>query len=120
MKTRTLLSQIIRIILIVIVIDLVIIAFVASIGWWAGWQIQEKFKVAIQIAGIFLVGTGFLGIKGNWEKARSFKYQSSRSTTKKSSWERTQNTLVDIAQRYSFMLVMFVAGAVCLAIGWLM
>ncbi len=120
MKTRTFLSQIVRILLIVIVIDLVIIAFVASIGWWAGWQTQEKFKVAIQITGMFLIGSGFLGIKGNWEKARSFKYQSNKSATRKSPWERTQQTLVDFVQRYSFMLVMFVAGAMCLAIGWLM
>lgn len=120
MKTKTLLSQIIRIVLIVIVIDLVIITFVASIGWWAGWQTQEKFKVAIQIAGMFLIGTGFLGIKGNWKKDRSFKYQSNKSATRKSSWERTHQNLVNFAQSYSFMLVMFVAGAVCLAIGWLM
>ncbi len=120
MKTRTFLSQIVRIIIIVIVVDLVIIAIVAGIGWWAGWQSQEEFKGAIQLAGILVIGIGFLGIKGNRDRTRSFEYQSSRSTTQNSSWERTQQTLVDFVQRYIFMLVMFVAGVVCLAIGWLL
>ncbi len=120
MKSRTPLSQLIRLFGFVFLIDLVVIAIVAGIGWWAGWQSQEEFKGAIQLAGILVIGIGFLGIKGNRDGTRSFKYQSSRSTTRKSSWERTQQYLVDFAQSYSFMLVMFVAGAVCLAIGWLM
>jgi hypothetical protein len=120
MKSKTPLSQLIRLFGFVFLIDLVVIAIVAGIGWWAGWQSQEGFKGAIQLAGILVIGIGFLGIKGNRDGTRSFKYQSSRSTTRKSSWERTQQYLVDFAQSYSFMLVMFVAGAVCLAIGWLM
>ncbi len=120
MKSRTPLSQLIRLFGFVFLIDLVVITIVAGIGWWAGWQSQEGFKGAIQLAGMLVIGIGFLGVIGNRGSTRSLKHQSSRSTTRKSSWERTQQTLVDFAQSYSFMLVMFIAGAVCLAIGWLM
>ena len=105
---------------IVILIDLIVIALILMIGWWAGWQNQEEFKDAIQLAGILVVGIGFMGIKGNWDVTRSFEYQYSMSTTQKSSWERTQQTLLDFAQSYRFLLLMFVAGGICLIIGWLM
>lgn len=120
MKTRPVLSIIIRTFLIIIVIDLVLIGIVLLIGWWSGWQSEEEFKSAIQIAGILVVGIGFMGIKGNWDVTRSFEYQYSMSTTQRSSWERTQQNLVDFAQSYKFMLVTFSAGGICLVIGWLM
>ena len=120
MKSRTSLSQLIRLFGFVFLIDLVVIAIVAGIGWWVGWQSQEGFKGAIQLAGMLVIGIGFLGVIGNRVSTRSLKHQSSKSATQKPSWERTQQNLVDFAQGYSFMLVMLVAGAVCLAIGWLM
>ena len=101
-------------------VDLVIIAIVVGIGWIGGWQTQEEFKNAIQIAGILVIGIGFMGIKGNWDVTRSFEYQYSMSTIKKSSWERTQQNLVDFTQSYAFMLVNFLAGVICLVIGWLL
>ena len=120
MKSRTPLSQLIRLFGFVFLIDLVVIAIVAGIGWWAGWQSQEGFKGAIQLAGMLVIGIGFLGVIGNRVSTRSLKHHSSRSNAQESSRERTQKNLVDFAQSYGFMLVMFVAGAVCLAIGWLM
>ena len=120
MKSRTPLSQLIRLFGIVFLVDMLVIGVVAVLGWWAGWQTQDKFKNAIQIAGILVVGMGLAGIKGGWDATRGFEKQYSLSTTQKSSWERTQQTLVNFSQSYSFMLVMFVAGGVCLVIGWLM
>ena len=103
--------------LIISLIDLVLIAVVAGIGWWTGWTDQDNFKTAIQVAGLVVIGLGLLGIKGNQGMSRSFEYQSSMSVSDKDSWERT---LLDLAQSYSFMLIMFIAGGVCLLIGWLM
>jgi len=120
MKSRTPVSQLIRLFGLVFLIDLVVIGIIAALGWWAGWQNQDKFKDAIQLAGILVIGIGFVGVKGNRDRTRGFKSLYHMSTTRKSSWERTQQKLVDFAQNFSFMLVMFVAGAVCLAIGWLM
>jgi len=110
----------IRIFLIVFLVELVIVMAIVMVGWWAGWSTAEQFKEAIQIAGILQIGFGFLGIKGNWEVTRSFEYQYSMSATSKDSWERTQQTLLDFAQSYAFMLVMFLAGGLSLIIGWLM
>jgi len=103
-----------------VVILLVTIAIIAGIGWWAGWQTEDKFKSAIQIAGLILIGIGFLGVKGNWDMTRSFEYQYSMSVTKDDSWKRAQQSLQDIAQSYSFLLTMFFAGGLCMVIGWLM
>ena len=120
MKPRCLLSQILRIFVVVVLLVLVTVAVITGIGWWAGWQTEEKFKTAIQISGLVLIGIGFLGIKGNWDKPRSVEYQSSMSVSKDERWKRTQQNMLDFAQRFSFLLIMFAAGGICLAIGWLM
>ena len=117
---RSLLSQILRIFAVVVVIVLVTVAIIAGIGWWAGWQTEEKFKTAIQIAGLVLIGIGFLGIKGNGDMTRSFEDQSSLTVTKDDSWKRTQRSMLDFAQSFSFLLIMFFAGGLCMVIGWLM
>ncbi len=120
MKPRSLLSQILRIFAVVMVIVLLTVAIVAGIGWWAGWLTEDKFKTAIQIAGLVLIGIGLLGIRGNWDKPRNFEYQSGRSITKDDSWKRIQQSLLDFAQSYSFLLIMLFAGGLCLVIGWMM
>lgn len=120
MKQRSLLYQILRIFGVVVLIVLVTVAIITGIGWWAGWQTEEKFKTAIQVAGLVLIGIGFLGIKGNRDKTRSFEYKNSMSVTKDKSWKKPQRSLVDLVQSFTFLLVMFVAGGICMAIGWLM
>ncbi len=117
---RSLLSQILRIFAVVVVVVLVTVAIIAGIGWWAGWQTEGRFKTAILIAGLVLIGAGFLGIKGNRDMTRSIEYQYSMSVTKDDSWKRTQQSLKDFSQRYSFLLIMFFAGGLCMVIGWLM
>jgi hypothetical protein len=104
----------------VVFIDLILIGLVLMIGWWAGWQTEDEFKNAIQIAGLIVIGIGFLGLKGNWDLSRSFDYQYSMSATRKSHVERTQQNLLDFAKSYSFMLLTFIAGGICLLISWLM
>ena len=120
MKKKRPLSLVIRGFLFIVLVDLVVIAIIAIIGWWSGWTDIEDFQKAIYIAGMLVVGLGLLGIKGNLDMSRSFEYQYSMSVTKDDSWKRTQQTLLDLAQSYSFMLIMFIAGGVCLLIGWLM
>jgi len=120
MKTRSLLNQTLRIFVVVVAIILLTVAIIAGIGWWAGWQTEGKFKTAIQVAGLVFIGIGFLGIKGNRDMTRSLEYQNSMSVTKNDSWKRTQHSLRNIAQSYSFLLIMFFAGGLCLVIGWLM
>jgi hypothetical protein len=120
MKLKKTTRMLIRIVGIVLLIEFVIVVIVAMIGFWSGWHTLEEFKNAIQIAALLQIGSGFLGIKGNWEITRSFEYQYSMSTISKSSWERTQQTLVDFAQSYAFMLVMFMSGGLSLVIGWLL
>ena len=117
---RSLLSQILRIFAVVVLIVLVTIAIIAGIGWWAGWQTEGKFRTAIQIAGLFQIGVGFFGIKGNWDKPRSIEAQHNKSVPKDGIWKSTQQPLRDFAQKYSFLLVMFASGGLCMVIGWLM
>ena len=105
MKSRTPLSQLIRFFGFVFLIDLAVIAIIAGISWWAGWQTQDKFKYAIQIAGIMVIGMGFLRVKGNRVGIRSFENQHSMST-QESRVERTRKILRDFTQKYNFMLAM--------------
>jgi hypothetical protein len=120
MKGRSLLSVMIRGFLLIVLVDLIVIAVVAGIGWWTGWTELEDFQRAIQIAGLLVIALGLMGIKGNLDSSRRFEYQYSMSVSNQDSWERIQQTLSDLARSYSFLLVMFIAGAVCLMIGWLM
>jgi hypothetical protein len=120
MKGNKPLSLLLRGFLFVVLVLLVVIAVVAGIGWWAGWTEIADFQEAIQMAGLLVMGLGLLGIKGNLDMSRSFEYQYSMTVTGDESWERIQQTLLDLAQSYSFMLIMGVAGSVCLVIGWLM
>lgn len=93
---------------------------VALIGWRMGWGALPEYARGLQMAGLFVVGIGLLGIRGNWEVTRSFGYQYSMSTTEENSSQRTQRILGDFIQSYQFMLVMFLAGGLSLLIGWLM
>lgn len=120
MKERTPLSLLLRGFFLIVLVDLVVVAAVAGIGWLTGWTELDDFQNAIQVAGLLVMALGLLGIKGNLDMSRSFEYQYSMSVSKKEGWERTQQTLLDLAQSYSFMLIMFVAGGVCLVIGWLL
>ena len=120
MKERSLLSQILRIFAVVVLIVLVTVVIIAGIGWWAGWQHEEKFKTAIQVAGLVLIGSGFLGIKGNRDMTRRIEYQNNKSDTKDVNGHNPQQSLRAFAQSYSFLLVMFSAGGLCVIIGMLM
>ena len=114
------LSQIIKLSARIFLLVLLVVAIILAIGWWQGWQTEEKFQSAIQIAGILILGIGLLGIKGSWDGTRNFQYQYSMSASRQSSWERVQQNLIDFSQSYAFMLVCLGAGLICLAIGWLM
>ena len=122
MKEKTPLSLVIRGFLIIVLVDLIVIAAVASIGWWIGWTELDDFQTAIQVAGLLVLGLGLFGIKGNpdLKLKPSSEHHYSRSASNPNSLERTQRTVFDLVQSYSFMLIMFVAAVVCLLIGWLM
>ncbi len=120
MKGTKPLSSLLRGFLFVVLVDLAVIAVVAGIGWWSGWTELAEFQRAIQIAGLLVMGLGLLGVKGNLNMSRSSEYKYSPSVTRDESWKRTQQTLLDLAQSYAFLLIMSIAGIVCLVIGWLM
>ena len=93
---------------------------VAMIGWRMCLETLAEYGQGLQLGGMFVVGIGLLGIRGNWEVTRSFGYQYSMSTTEQSGTQRTQQILADFVQSYNFMLVMFFSGGLSLLIGWLL
>jgi hypothetical protein len=119
MKEKKPLSLVLRGFFFIVLIDLVVIAVVTGIGWWTGWTELDNFQKAIQWAGILVLGFGLLGLIGNLRLPGGRDEQSSRSG---SGMEKGQAKLplLGVAQRYSFTLIMFVAGMVCLLIGWMM
>lgn len=104
----------------VFLVVLVVIVIIFCLGWWAGWQTLEEFQKAIQIAGILVIGLGLLGVKTGRDFAHASTHLDSRPNSRKTSWERIQQALLDFIQSYVFMLVSFAAGAICLVIGWLL
>ena len=115
-----LLKVISRFLGIVLLVLLGIALVVGVIGWRLGWGTLPEYARGLQMAGLFVVGIGLLGIRGNWEVTRSFGYQYSMSTTEQSGLQRTQQILGDFIQSYNFMLVMFLSGGLSLLVGWLM
>jgi hypothetical protein len=120
MKPKSLLPQTLRIFGFVVLIVLLTVAIIAGIGWWAGWQTEQKFKTAIQIAGWLLIAFGFLGIKGNLETAVNSGDRQNALAPKEDNWIRFQHSLLGFFRNHSFLLIMFGAGGVCLVTGWLM
>lgn len=119
MNAKTnLLKVIARFMGIVLLALLGIALIVAIVGWRLGWESVVEYGRGLQLGGMFVVGVGLLGIRGNWEVTRSFGYQYSMSTTEQSGTQRTQQILADFLQSYTFMLVMFLAGGLSLLIGW--
>jgi hypothetical protein len=120
MKRKSLLTVLIRGFLIIVLVDLIVIAGVVGLGWWTGWVELDNFQRAIQIAGLVLMALGLLGIRGKRDRSQMDNYQQGREEADQDCWERTQKRLIDLALRYSYLLVMLIAGAVCLIIGWTM
>ena len=105
---------------IILLAQLGISLVVAIIGWRLGWVTLAEYGRGLQLGGMFAIGIGLLGVRGNWEVTRSFGYQYSMSTTEQSGLQRTQQILGDFIQSYNFMLVMFLAGGLSLLLGWLL
>jgi len=103
-----------------LLVEIVILGAVGLIGWRLGWVGVDQYRDAIQIAGLLAIGFGFFGIKGNWDATRSFGYQYSMTASDQSSWQRTQQTLVDFSQAFSFMILMFIVGGVNFLLGWIL
>lgn len=105
--------------LFIVLVDLVVIGIVTGIGWWTGWTELDSFQKAIQWAGGLLLGLGLLGMIGKLRLPRGLDEQGKLS---ESGMEipQPQCTLLGLVRRYSFTLVMFFAGIVCLLTGWMM
>jgi len=120
MTNTTLLTQTLRIFGWVCLIDLISIGLVAGIGWWAGWLLEDQFKAAVQLAGLLIFGIGIVGLMGKRNNSRTSEEQPHQALTDKTSRESPHQVLLDFSLRYSFFITMFVAGLLCLIIGWLM
>ena len=115
---RSFIKEIVRFFGIVLLALLGIAIVVAIIGWRMSWETLAEYGRGLQLGGMFAIGIGLLGIRGNWEVTRSFGYQYSMSTMEQSGTQRTQQILADFLQSYTFMLVMFFAGGLSSLVGW--
>ena len=112
MRGKTPLSYLLRAFLLIVICVLVAIAAVSAIGWLIGWTELEAFQRAIQLAGLVLIGLGFFWIRR--------KRDGDNSNTRRAMEEQQGENHQRFVQRYGLMLVFFIAGGVCLLIGWLM
>jgi hypothetical protein len=105
---------------IALLVQLAVDVIILLLGWRQGWTSLSEYSNALQLGGMFVVGIGLLGIRGNWESTRSFGYQYSMSTTKQSSTQRIQHNLMDFAQSYAFLITMLLSGGISLLFGWIL
>ncbi len=117
MKPGPLLSQVLRVFFLAMAAVLLVVMTVTGIGWWAGWPTEEPFKTAIQIAGLALIGTGFIVHRGLGSKTEA---QSGPQESRADGPERYRKSPLGFLKDHSILLVMSLAGGLCLLIGWLM
>lgn len=103
---------------IALLVQLAVDVIILLLGWRQGWTSLSEYSNALQLGGMFVVGIGLLGIRGNWESTRSFGYQYSMSTTVQNSTQRIQHNLMDFAQSYAFLITMLLSGGISLLFGW--
>lgn len=120
MNPRKTSFTILKILGVFILIEALILGTLYLFGTRAGWDTLEQYKEGLQIAGMLIMGVGFFGVKGNWDVTRSFNYQYSMSVSNQSNWKRTQQTLLDFAQAFRFLLSMLVIGGINVFIGSVM
>ena len=113
MKGATPLSLMLRGFFLIAACVLAAIAVVAGIGWWSGWTVLASFQRAIQTAGLVLIGLGFLLIQRNQDTAFQEKDNGGEE-------RQMAETLTYLVQRFGNMLILFIAGGVCMLIGWLL
>lgn len=106
--------------LIVMGVVLMAVITVAMIGWWSGWTTLAEFERAIQLAGILVMGIGLVGFRGNLDLGRKAEERRSTPGSDMEGGKEFRQFLADLVSNYAFTLIMFLAGAICLLIGWLL
>ena len=81
----------------------------------------ERWANSLTLAGGGLILLGFFSVLGGWSFRGEWKYVISQSTSDQRLPGRIAQTARDVAGSYNFMLVMVLAGGICVAAGsWLL
>jgi hypothetical protein len=75
---------------------------------WASW---------VTVAGGGLILLGLFSVLGGWSFRGEWKYVMSQTTSDQRLPGRVAQTARDVAGSYNFMLLMLLAGGVCVAVG---
>ena len=119
MNPERVLGVIARTLGIVLGFEVVISLLIAFLANRAHWVTAEQFATAYMWAGVLVIGLGFFSLAGFWEGTRSFEHQYSISVINKSSWERTQGTVLDFLQSFRILLWSVALGVLSFAIAWI-
>ncbi len=120
MNNRSPLSLLIRGFLLVVVIVLAVVALISIISWWAGWMYLEDFQRAVILAGILLDGIGLVGLLKVLLPVRRSRLADDLSEPIEIEDTGTHVMLSTWLRRYAFPAIFWVAGVVCLLIGFLL
>ena len=117
MKKQGVLTDILRFLRTVVLIDLGIFAAVGLACWFGGWRTAYQYGGGLFWAGMAAIGLGLLSLMGGWGITRSFGYLYSQSVSEQGIHERTRQAIKDIAQSYGFFIRMTAVGVVSIALG---
>lgn len=120
MKNRSPLSLLIRGFVLVALIDLAVIAIVAMLGWWSGWIYLEDFQRAINLAGILVIASGFVGLLVNLRQNHLSDNGGNQIKPIEESAGQISAAFQAWLKKYALTVVFFIAGGVCLLIGILL
>jgi len=102
-------------------VDLGVFVVIGLACWLCGWRTAYQYGRGLLWAGTAAILLGLASGTGGWvgTHAQDFETQYARSVGAQSSSERTQQDRDDALQSPGLQTVMTVAGAISLAVGWL-
>ena len=102
-------------------IALVVLVIAAVLIWWVSeWSTLYQLGTLLIIGGILAMLLGIFAVSGGMRSTRSFEYQQAESASYASGHDRALESKQNLAEVYSFLIIMGAAGLISIIAGALL
>jgi hypothetical protein len=102
-------------------IALVVLVVAAVLIWWVSeWSTLYQLGTLLIIGGILAMLLGIFAVSGGMRSTRSFEYQQAESASYASGHNRALESKQNLAEVYSFLIIMGAAGLISIIAGALL